>query len=50
MVSDVPRLLVETMAYPRAVATPLNCPGMYRGLVREGGVMKTAIFDDEVLE
>jgi L-asparaginase / beta-aspartyl-peptidase len=32
------------------VATPLNCPGMYRGLVREDGVMKTAIFDDEVLE
>jgi len=50
MVSDVPRVLVKTMTYPRAVATPLNCPGMYRGLVREDGVMKTAIFDDEVLE
>ncbi|KAI9445654.1 asparaginase [Russula earlei] len=32
------------------VATPLNCPGMYRGLVREDGVLKTAIFEDEVLE
>jgi beta-aspartyl-peptidase (threonine type) len=32
------------------VSTPLNCPGMYRGLVREDGVPKTAIFDDEELE
>ena len=32
------------------VATPLNCEGMYRGLIRENGVPKTAIFDDEVLE
>ncbi|KAJ4468212.1 asparaginase [Lentinula aciculospora] len=32
------------------VATPLNCEGMYRGLIREDGVMKTAVFDDEVLE
>ncbi|KAI9442267.1 asparaginase [Lactarius indigo] len=32
------------------VATPLNCPGMYRGLVREDGELKTAIFDDEILE
>ncbi|KAJ3724984.1 asparaginase [Lentinula guzmanii] len=32
------------------VATPLNCEGMYRGLIREDGVPKTAIFDDEVLE
>jgi len=32
------------------VATPLNCPGMYRGLVREDGEFKTAIFDDDVLE
>ncbi|KAH9176257.1 asparaginase [Lactarius sanguifluus] len=32
------------------VATPLNCPGMYRGLVRGDGELKTAIFDDEVLE
>jgi len=32
------------------VATPLNCPGMYRGLVREDGELRTAIFNDEVLE
>jgi len=32
------------------VSTPLNCPGMYRGLVREDGALKTAIFDDEELE
>ncbi|KAJ3781510.1 hypothetical protein GGU10DRAFT_277450, partial [Lentinula aff. detonsa] len=32
------------------VATPLNCEGMYRGLIREDGVPKTAIFNDEVLE
>jgi len=32
------------------VATPLNCPGMYRGLVREDGEVRTAIFDDDVLE
>jgi beta-aspartyl-peptidase (threonine type) len=32
------------------VSTPLNCPGMYRGLVREDGTLKTAIFDDEDLE
>ncbi len=39
------------MTYLREiVATPLNCPGMYRGLVREDGVLRTAIYDDEVLE
>ncbi|KAJ3881834.1 asparaginase [Lentinula edodes] len=32
------------------IATPLNCEGMYRGLIREDGVAKTAIFEDEVLE
>ncbi|KAJ3974317.1 asparaginase [Lentinula raphanica] len=32
------------------VATPMNCEGMYRGLIREDGVPKTAIFEDEVLE
>lgn len=32
------------------VATPLNCPGMYRGLVREDGVLRTAIFDNDRLE
>jgi len=32
------------------VTTPLNCPGMYRGLVRANGELRTAIFDDEALE
>ncbi|KAF8070289.1 asparaginase [Lyophyllum atratum] len=31
------------------VAMPLNCPGMYRGVIREDGVPKTAIFADDVL-
>ena len=32
------------------VAMPMNCSGMYRGVVREDGVPKTAIFDDDELE
>ncbi|KAK7035807.1 nucleophile aminohydrolase [Favolaschia claudopus] len=32
------------------VTMPLNCPGMYRGVIREDGVPLTAIFDDDVLE
>ncbi|KAI9068324.1 asparaginase [Trametes sanguinea] len=32
------------------VAMPLNCSGMYRGVVFEDGVPKTAIFDDDELE
>ncbi|KAG6854047.1 hypothetical protein C0991_011025 [Blastosporella zonata] len=32
------------------VAMPLNCPGMYRGVIREDGVPKTAIFADDVLD
>ncbi|KAH9894904.1 asparaginase [Cubamyces lactineus] len=32
------------------VAMPLNCSGMYRGVVREDGVPKAAIFDDDELE
>ncbi|KAF7298200.1 hypothetical protein HMN09_01041900 [Mycena chlorophos] len=28
----------------------LNCPGMYRGVIHEDGIPKTAIFDDDVLE
>ncbi|EIW63441.1 asparaginase [Trametes versicolor FP-101664 SS1] len=32
------------------VAMPLNCSGMYRGVVREDGVPKTAIFDDDELD
>jgi beta-aspartyl-peptidase (threonine type) len=31
------------------VAMPLNCPGMYRGVIRKDGVPKTAIFMDDVL-
>ncbi|KAF8629181.1 hypothetical protein AX17_005766 [Amanita inopinata Kibby_2008] len=31
------------------VAMPLNCPGMYRGLIRADGVAKTAIFADDIL-
>ncbi|KAJ7078923.1 asparaginase [Mycena belliarum] len=31
------------------VAMSLNCPGMYRGSIREDGVPLTAIFDDDVL-
>jgi beta-aspartyl-peptidase (threonine type) len=32
------------------VAMPLNCSGMYRGVVRADGRPKVAIFDDDVLE
>lgn len=32
------------------VSMPLNCSGMYRGLIREDGIAKVAIFDDDVLE
>ena len=32
------------------VALPLNCSGMYRGVVGPDGVPKTAIFDDEELD
>lgn len=32
------------------VTTPLNCPGMYRGLIRKDGVPKTAIFAEDELE
>ncbi|KAF7428376.1 hypothetical protein PC9H_007599 [Pleurotus ostreatus] len=31
------------------VAMPLNCEGMYRGVIKEDGVPNTAIFDDDVL-
>ena len=33
-----------------AVAMPMNCSGMYRGVVFEDGVPKTAIFDDDELD
>jgi len=32
------------------VAMPLNCSGMYRGVIREDGTPKTAIFDDDELD
>lgn len=32
------------------VALPLNCSGMYRGVVGPDGVPKTAIFDDDELD
>ncbi|KAF5385989.1 hypothetical protein D9615_002417 [Tricholomella constricta] len=32
------------------IAMPLNCPGMYRGVIKEDGVPKTAIFADDVLD
>ena len=31
------------------VAMPMNSSGMYRGVIREDGVPKTAIFFDDVL-
>ncbi|KAG6813675.1 hypothetical protein H0H92_008523 [Tricholoma furcatifolium] len=35
---------------PSQVALQLNCPGMYRGVIREDGVPKTAIFADDMLD
>ncbi|KAI0790695.1 nucleophile aminohydrolase [Abortiporus biennis] len=32
------------------VAMPLNCSGMYRGVIKSDGVPKTAIFDDDELD
>jgi len=32
------------------VAMPMNCSGMYRGVIREDGTPKTAIFDDDELD
>ncbi|KAI0666567.1 asparaginase [Trametes maxima] len=32
------------------VAMPMNCSGMYRGVIYEDGVPKTAIFDDDELD
>lgn len=32
-----------------ADAMPLNCEGMYRGVIEKGGVAKVAIFHDDVL-
>ncbi|KAI0344637.1 asparaginase [Trametopsis cervina] len=32
------------------VAMPLNCSGMYRGVIKADGIPKTAIFDDDELD
>ena len=37
------------IAFVCLVTTPLNCSGMYRGVIRADGVPKTAIYDDETL-
>lgn len=42
--------LHASLTWPSSVSTPLNCTGMYRGLIREGLEPTTAIFDDEILE
>jgi len=42
--------LIRTIHAFFTVAMPLNCPGMYRGLIREDGIPKTAIFADDVLD
>ena len=33
-----------------SVTMPMNCSGMYRGVVCEDGIPKTAIFDDDGLD
>ncbi|KAJ3916692.1 hypothetical protein F5877DRAFT_3054, partial [Lentinula edodes] len=38
---------VIVLAIEGNIATPLNCEGMYRGLIQEDAVAKTAIFEDE---
>jgi beta-aspartyl-peptidase (threonine type) len=40
-------LLLVTKAV--LVALPMNCEGMYRGVILEDGIPKTAIFSDEEL-
>ena len=41
--------LVEADRIP-LVTMPMNCSGMYRGVVYEDGVPKTALFDDDELD
>ena len=50
---DIIKFLVQNLI-PRfstynLVALPLNCPGMYRGVIRSDGVPLVAIFADEEL-
>lgn len=40
---------VGWISFRNPVAMPLNCGGMYRGVIRKDGVAKTAIFADDVL-
>ncbi len=49
MVGQMTRLTTYhlTDLFYLTVSMPLNCPGMYRGVIREDGVPKTAIFNDE---
>lgn len=42
-------VMTESFIFP-LVALPLNCSGMYRGVVGPDGVPKTAIFDDDELD
>ena len=44
---QIPLILALLIDYIYEVAMPLNCPGMYRGVIREDGTPKTAIFSDE---
>ena len=37
----------STFLHRLAVTMPLNCEGMYRGVIREDGVARVAIFADE---
>lgn len=41
---------VLLLLMPRIVAMPLNCEGMFRGVIREDGVPLTAVFADDVLD
>lgn len=51
MVNDLVSLLctLETDHFAGSVALPLNCDGMYRGVIRPDGVPLTAIFSDDEL-
>ncbi len=44
----VSHLLTDLLMFV-IVAMALNCEGMYRGVIREDGVSKTAIFSDDEL-
>ena len=50
MVSAASPALLLSEAHASLVTMPLNCSGMYRGVVYEDGVPKTALFDDDELD